>query len=146
MAVPSGPVAGSTEAERAMFDFVDAYDRAYERAAEDHGMTVAQACVLGRLSRPRGMGELAEELGCDASNVTQIVTRLEARHLVERQPDPADRRSRQLSRTAEGDGLNAEFERSFEFARAATSNLSLAEQTQLAELLRKALGEDGGAA
>lgn len=141
MAVPSGPVAASTDAERAMFDFVDAYDRAYEIAAEQHGMSVAQACVLGRVSRPRGMGELADELGCDASNITQIVTRLEARDLVERHAHPDDRRSRQLTRTAAGDTLNAAFEQSFEFARAAASQLSLEEQAQLAELLRKALGQ-----
>lgn len=124
-----------------MFDFVDAYDRAYEIAAEQHGMSVAQACVLGRISRPRGMRELADELGCDASNITQIVTRLEARGLVERRANPDDRRSRQLTRTPAGDDLNADFERSFEFARAATSKLTRAEQDQLAELLRKALGQ-----
>lgn len=140
MAVPSGPVSASSDAERAMFDFVDAYDRAYEAAAEQHGMSVAQACVLGRISRPRGMSELAEELSCDASNITQIVTRLEARNLVERRADPNDRRSRQLTRTAAGDELNAAFEQAFEFARAAASNLSLDEQAQLADLLRKALG------
>ncbi|BCJ47323.1 hypothetical protein GCM10010168_70880 [Actinoplanes ianthinogenes] len=141
MAVPSGPVSASTEAERAMFDFVDAYDRAYETAAEQHGMSVAQACVLGRISRPRGMRELADELGCDASNITQIVIRLEARELVERHANPDDRRSRQLHRTAAGDELNAAFEETFEFARTAASNLSLQEQAQLAGLLRKALGK-----
>jgi DNA-binding MarR family transcriptional regulator len=141
MAVPSGPVSASTEAERAMFDFVDAYDRAYESAAEQHGMSVAQACVLGRISRPRGMRELADELGCDASNITQIVTRLEARELVERHANPDDRRSRQLTRTAAGDNLNAAFEKTFEFARAATSKLTIEEQAQLADLLRKALGQ-----
>lgn len=141
MQVPSGPVATSSDAERAMFDFVDAYDRAYEIAAEQHGMSVAQACVLGRVSRPRGMGELADELGCDASNITQIVTRLEARDLVERHAHPDDGRSRQLTRTSAGDALNAAFEKSFEFARAAASQLNLDEQAQLAELLRKALGQ-----
>ena len=122
-----------------MFDFVDAYDRAYEVAAAKHELSVAQACVLGRISQRRGMGDLADELGCDASNITQIVTRLEARDLTERHPNPEDRRSRQLSRTAAGDTLYAAFERSFEFARAATSNLSVDEQEQLANLLRKAL-------
>lgn len=128
-----------------MFDFVDAYDRAYETAAEEHALSVAQACVLGRITRRRGMRELADELGCDASNITQIVTRLEARGLVERHANPDDRRSRQLARTPEGDALNAAFESSFAFARAAASNLSVAEQAQLAELLRKALGRPDAA-
>src|SRR5918994_7654299 len=90
VAVPSGPVAASTDAERAMFDFVDAYDRAYETAAAEHGLSVAQACVLGRLTDPRGMRELADELGCDASNVTQIIARLESRDLVRRRTHPTD--------------------------------------------------------
>jgi DNA-binding MarR family transcriptional regulator len=139
MAVPSGPVTASTDAERAMFDFVDAYDRAYETAALKHGLSVAQACVLGRLAEPRGMRELADELGCDASNVTQIIARLETRDLVRRQTGPHDRRSRQIIRTAGGSALYAEFEESFEFARSAISNLSAQEQDQLASLLRKAL-------
>lgn len=145
MAVPSGPVAASTEAERAMFDFVDAYDRAYETAAVRHGLSAAQACVLGRLTEPRGMGELADELGCDASNVTQIVVRLEARDLVKRHPGPHDRRSRQIVRTPAGTALYGEFEESFAFGRAAVSHLDAREQDQLATLLRKALGAAGRA-
>jgi DNA-binding MarR family transcriptional regulator len=144
MAVPSGPVRASSDAERAMFDFVDAYDRAYETAATEHGLSVAQACVLGRLTDPRGMRELADELGCDASNVTQIIARLEGRDLVQRHVNPNDRRSRQIVRTATGDALYADFEESFAFARAATANLSTAEQDRLATLLRKALGTAGG--
>lgn len=141
MAVPSGPVTPSSETERAMFDFVDAYDRAYEVAAEEHDLSVAQACVLGRISRPRGMRELADELGCDASNVTQIVSRLETRGLVERQANPDDRRFKEVRRTAAGDALNDDFEKSFEFARNASSQLSAREQADLAKLLRKALGQ-----
>src|ERR671917_2331638 len=121
MAVPSGPVTASTDAERAMFDFVDAYDRAYETAATEHGLSVAQACVLGRIASPRGMRELADELGCDASNITQIIARLEARDLVRRHTHPADRRSRQIVRTADGRARYAQFEESFEFARSAVA-------------------------
>ncbi|MFD0884443.1 MarR family winged helix-turn-helix transcriptional regulator [Streptosporangium algeriense] len=139
MAAPSGPVAASTDVERAMFDFVDAYDRAYETAALEHGLSVAQACVLGRLTRQIGMRELADELSCDASNITQIISRLEARDLVHRRPHPGDGRSRQIVRTPDGAALYAAFEESFEFARSATANLSAREQDQLATLLRKAL-------
>jgi DNA-binding MarR family transcriptional regulator len=132
----------STEVEQAMFDFVDAYDRAFETAAGEHGLSVAQACVLGRITTRRGMGELAAELGCDASNITQIIRRLEARSLVERQPNPDDGRSRQIVRTDQGEAVYAAFERSFEFARSAAAKLSAAEQEQLSELLRKAVSKD----
>lgn len=139
MAVPSVPVSASTEVERAMFEFVDAYTLAWEGAAREHGMSAAHACVLGRVETPRGMGELAEELRCDASNITQIVTRLEARALVHREPNPDDGRSRQIVRTPDGDALYNAFEQSFDFSRVTAANLSSAEQTQLAALLSKAL-------
>ncbi|WP_454197765.1 MarR family winged helix-turn-helix transcriptional regulator [Nocardia sp. Marseille-Q1738] len=139
MAVPAGPVSTSTDLEQVMFEFVDAYNHAFEDAAREHAMSMAHACVLGRVGTPRGMGELAEELGCDASNITQIVTRLEGRSLVQRQTNPEDRRFRQIQRTAEGDAVNAAFEESFDFPRRAGANLTPDEQHQLTELLRKAL-------
>jgi DNA-binding MarR family transcriptional regulator len=144
MAVPSGPVTASTDAERAMFDFVDAYDRAYESAATKHGLSAAQACVLGRLTDPRGMRELADEVGCDASNITQIVARLEGRDLVRRHTNPNDRRSRHIVRTPTGAALYADFEATFAFARSAIANLSPEEQDRLTALLRKALGPAAG--
>jgi len=140
MSVPSGPVAPSTEAECALFDLVDAYDRAYEAAASSQLLSGAQACVLGRLTAPRGMGALADELGCDASNITQIVARLERRGLVTREPDPADRRGRVITRTLAGDDLNERFEEAFDFGRDAVQRLSRSEQDQLTALLRRALG------
>ncbi|MDP3894651.1 MarR family winged helix-turn-helix transcriptional regulator [Nocardioides sp.] len=142
MALPSGPTATSSEAEAVLFELVDHYDRAYEAAAAQLSLTAAQACLLGRLDERHGMGALAEELGCDASNVTQIVARLEALDLVKREPDPGDRRARLVARTPGGDELNRRFEEAFTFARSAMGRLSVAEQERLASLLRKALGRD----
>lgn len=140
MALPNGPVATSSEAEAALFDLVDVYDRAYESAAAELSLSPAQACVLGRLVERRRMGALAEELGCDASNITQIVVRLEALGLVTREPNPQDRRARLVARTPRGDEVSRRFEEAFTFARAAVGRLSSDEQDQLAALLRKALG------
>ncbi|KGN30070.1 MarR family transcripitonal regulator [Knoellia sinensis KCTC 19936] len=140
MAAPSGPVTASSDVESAMFDFVDAYDRAYESAAQEHDLSVAHACVLGRLVDQRSMGDLADELGCDASNITQIVRRLESRGLVERHAGSDDRRLRHIVRTGEGETLYAAFEQSFEFARAASKRLTRAERRELERLLRKASG------
>lgn len=123
-----------------MFEFVDAYDRAYEIAAAEHDLSVAQACVLGRIGSPRSMRDLADELRCDPSNITQIASRLDARDLIERRADSDDARFRLLSRTPAGDALYAAFEQSFEFARAASSHLSAEEQDVLSGLLLKALG------
>lgn len=140
MVLPNGPVTTSSEAEAALFDMVDLYDRAYQEAASVLSLSAAQACVLGRLEERRGMGALAEELGCDASNVTQIVTRLEALGLVSREPDPHDRRARLVTRTARGDQTNRRFEEAFGFARSAVGRLSPREQDELTRLVRKALG------
>ncbi|MFD0690159.1 MarR family winged helix-turn-helix transcriptional regulator [Actinomadura fibrosa] len=140
MALPNKPATTSSEAEAAMFDLVDVYDRAYEAAAAELSLSTAQACVLGRLDEPRGMGALAEELGCDASNITQIVVRLEALGLAVRQPNPRDRRSRLVARTPQGDEVNQRFATAFTFARTAVGRLSPDEQDQLTALLRKALG------
>ena len=140
MALPNGPVTTSSEAEAALFDLVDLYDRAYEAAAAELSLSPAQACVLGRLDERRGMGALAEELGCDASNITQIVARLEALGLVTREPDPRDRRARLVTRTPRGDKINHRFATAFAFARTAVGRLSPDEQDQLTALLRKALG------
>lgn len=140
MALPSGPTSTSSETETVLFELVDVYDRAYEAAATTLSLSAAQACVLGRLQERRGMGALAEELGCDASNITQIVARLEAVDLVVREPDPSDRRARLVARTRRGDELNRRFEETFAFARKAVDRLSIDEQSQLTALLRKALG------
>lgn len=133
------PIAG--EVEDTFYDFVDSYDRAYEAAAASQQLSVAQVCVLVRLDQSRGMSSLATELGCDASNITQIVARLESRGLVIRQPDPADGRARLLARTPDGDAVSAGFDSAFLFAREAKSRLSTDERTQLTALLRKALGD-----
>ncbi|MEO3795953.1 MarR family transcriptional regulator [Nonomuraea sp. B10E15] len=140
MALPNGPVATSSKAEAVLFDLVDIYDRAYEAAAAEVSLSSAQACVLGRLDERRGMGALAEELGCDASNITQIVARLEALGLVTREPNPRDRRARLVARTPRGDETNQRFATAFTFARTAVGRLSPDEQDQLTALLRKALG------
>lgn len=140
MALPNGPVATTSEAEAALFDLVDVYDRAFESAAAALSLTPAQACLLGRLDERHGMGALAEELGCDASNITQIVARLEALDLVTREPSPHDGRARLVSRTPRGDATNRKFEETFAFARTAISRLSPDEQEELTRLVRKALG------
>src|SRR5437667_9076539 len=57
--------------------------------------------------RPLPMGRLADTLGCDASNVTGLVDRLEARGLVRRRPSAYDRRVKVLLLTPAGSRLRA---------------------------------------
>jgi DNA-binding MarR family transcriptional regulator len=124
--------------EHQLWDFVSAYDVAFERAAEAHGLSAAQACTLTPLLRGRWtMRALADELSCDASNVTQIVGRLEARGLARREPDPDDGRVRQVAITPAGRDLRAAVERSFSFPREALARLEPDEREQLERLLAR---------
>ena len=75
-----------------------------ERSAE-LDLSAPQARALHHLGEPRTMGELAEMLCCDASNVTGIVDRLEARGVVERQVVPGDRRVKRIVLTDAGQAL-----------------------------------------
>ncbi|MFJ6478990.1 MULTISPECIES: MarR family winged helix-turn-helix transcriptional regulator [unclassified Streptomyces] len=76
--------------------------REFAAAAAQHGLTSTQARVLAQLDGPVPMRGLATLLVCDASNVTGIVDRLEARELVRREPDPADRRVKNVVATDAG--------------------------------------------
>lgn len=126
-----------------VWDFVYAYDAAYDRAARAAGLSSAQACLLDHLeSGSRTMGELAAELLCDASNVTQLVSRLEGGGLVDRVPDPADRRVKRVSITQAGRGARREVHRAFDFPTARLGRLTEQEQRRLSELLAKTLAPD----
>ncbi|MGW6688289.1 MarR family winged helix-turn-helix transcriptional regulator [Streptomyces sp. NPDC054961] len=76
--------------------------RDFAAAAARHGLTSTQAKVLAQLKGPLPMRGLAALLVCDASNVTGIVDRLEARELVRREPDPVDRRVKNVVATDAG--------------------------------------------
>ncbi|MDP9096012.1 MAG: MarR family transcriptional regulator [Pseudomonadota bacterium] len=65
-----------------------------DRRARAHGMTRAQWVMLLRLERQPGLSqkELSELLEVEPITVARLADRLEARHLIERRADPADRR------------------------------------------------------
>ena len=87
------------------------------------------------------MNALAEQLHCDASNITGIVDRLEERALIERRPDPADRRVRRLAITAKGAELREQMLGKLFEPPAAIERLPAADQRALRDLLHKALAE-----
>ncbi len=128
--------------EEQLYDFVYLYDAAFDRAAQETGLSAAQACLLVQLRRrSRSMSDLAAELACDASNVSHLVARLEARGLVAREPDPSDRRSRHVSITAAGRRACRSLEKRFTLPAERVGRLSEPEQHQLARLLGKILAD-----
>jgi DNA-binding MarR family transcriptional regulator len=87
------------------------------------------------------MSRLAETLSCDASNVTGLVDRLEARGLVRRRTSARDRRVKVLELTPAGLGLRAQLlkrmaERSLPLAR-----LPAAERRMLVRILEGLVDE-----
>jgi DNA-binding MarR family transcriptional regulator len=109
------------------------------RAVAPLGLTEPQALLIRRLREPMSMGTAAEALGCDASNLTGIVDRLEKRGLVERRTVATDRRVKELVLTEAGRGVLGQLE---ELVTAAPglSDLGGEEQDALIGLLRRALG------
>ena len=88
------------------FELVAAH---FAAAVAELDLAPAQARALHELDldRPISMRELAERLKSDPSNVTGLIDRLEARGLVERRPDPTDRRIKGLALTPAGAQLRA---------------------------------------
>ncbi|MBD0708024.1 MULTISPECIES: MarR family winged helix-turn-helix transcriptional regulator [unclassified Streptomyces] len=118
------------------------YYEEYERAAARHSLTGAQARVLGLLSiDPLPMRRIAQKLKCEPSNITGIVDRLEARGLVERRPDPADRRVKLAAPTEEGRATAHHLRESLHFAREPLGDLTEVERALLRDLLKRMLGE-----
>lgn len=126
--------------EQRLWDFVYAYDAAYDRAARSAGLSAAQACLLKAVcEEPRTMGELATYLLCDASNVTQLVNRLEAADLVTRVPETTDRRSKRVAITGAGAEVNRRVRHAFNFPHQRIDRLSPESQRILTELLNELL-------
>ncbi|WP_258016013.1 MarR family winged helix-turn-helix transcriptional regulator [Streptomyces sp. AJS327] len=119
------------------------YHEEYEHAAAGFSLTGAQARVLALLARePTPMRKVAQQLKCEPSNITGIVDRLENRGLVERRPDPADRRVKLAAATEEGVATAEQLRGGLDFAREPLAELSPAERALLRDLLRRMLTND----
>ncbi len=116
-----------------------------------HVPTVAATCDLTepqchvlRLLDPESttpMRRLAEQLRCDASNVTGIVDRLEGRGLVERRACPRDRRVKELALTPAGAALRIDILDRLGQPPEPIGRLSPKDMELLCTILRKALGK-----
>jgi DNA-binding MarR family transcriptional regulator len=88
------------------------------------------------------MGQLAETLSCDASNVTGLVDRLERRGLVRRRPSDHDRRVKVIELTPAGTRVRADLRRHIGGGSCAFSRLSPSDRKALVSLLETLLGEE----
>ncbi|MBH5333607.1 MarR family transcriptional regulator [Streptomyces pactum] len=117
---------------------VRGYYHDFSRAAARHGLTTAQARALSAVDRsPLPMRILADRLVCDASNATGLITRLEARGLVERTPSAHDRRVKLVTPTAAGTELIARLRAEMHGVHQALEALTDEERAALATLLHR---------
>jgi DNA-binding MarR family transcriptional regulator len=105
----------------------------------EYGLKPPQFFALNALDTPVPMSSIANVLRCDRSAVTWITDRLEERGYVERRSDARDRRVKLLALTDEGRRVREEIRARLATPPAALQRLSLPEQRQLRDLLRKAL-------
>jgi DNA-binding MarR family transcriptional regulator len=110
-------------------------------AASELDLHPAQAGALLQLSSPLPMNELAALLGCDNSNVTGLIDRLEGRGLVTRRPSSEDRRVKHVVLTSEGQMLRGRMLERVGRAVADFERLSADELGQLRDILLRVLGD-----
>jgi DNA-binding MarR family transcriptional regulator len=111
--------------------------------ADELDLSAVQCHVLHLIEpeRPVPMGRLADTLGCDASNVTGLVDRLEARGLVWRRPAVEDRRVKVIQLTPTGTRLRAELLRHMTGRSCRLSSLSAGDRRSLVRILEALVEE-----
>jgi len=90
---------------------------------------------------PQPMGALAGELRCDASNITWLADRLEARGLVERHTAASDRRVKTLALTEAGRAVRDQIAEHFRTPPPQLLALPVHELRALRHLLHKCIEE-----
>lgn len=86
-----------------------ALDDSYLRASRELGLTAQQAEVLCAALRPQSVGELAQVLRCDRSNVSRLVDRAARHGWLWRREDEADGRVSLIELSPTGERLARKF-------------------------------------
>ena len=114
--------------------------RSFDAQAREIGVTRPQWQVLVVLRRHEGVnqGGLAELLDVEPITVCRMVDRLQEADLVERRPDPADRRSWRLFLTAKAEELLAQLRPlGLRFEAEALDGVSASERSALIAMLER---------
>jgi DNA-binding MarR family transcriptional regulator len=91
-----------------------AMDATYTQASRELGLTAQQAELLCAAMRPAAIGDLAEVLRCDRSNVSRLVDRAATRGLLYRRGEETDGRVTVIELTADGQRLAERFIKTLE--------------------------------
>jgi DNA-binding MarR family transcriptional regulator len=98
---------------RAVTDLAGLVRERAQDAGRELGLSPPAAMALAELTGRMSMGELGQRLGCERSFITAIADELEAKALVRRELDPADRRQRNIALTQRGSALRARLDAEF---------------------------------
>ena len=132
---------GACEAWQLLVRFSFTQRSSLPALAAELDLSPAQCHLLSLLEpdQPTPMGQLAGALSCDASNVTGLVDRLEARGLLRRSPSAEDRRVKVLSLTPLGGRIRSALLERMTSSPPTLERLSEADQRALARILRRLL-------
>jgi MarR family transcriptional regulator, organic hydroperoxide resistance regulator len=121
-----------------IMQWLDGIRIATTELAEEYELTKVQLVVMKVVQEHHrlSMGQLADILHCDASNVTGMVERLVKQGLLSRQPAESDRRTKMLTLTAKGTGVMTAIRAALP-GRLHCDRLDATEAEQFAGLLRK---------
>ena len=141
MAVRNGTADAARDAQRYFFEIGMQQRRRAGAALAEVDLTFAQAHMLRLLEpgQPLPMSALAERLLCDASNVTGLADRLEARGLVRRESAEGDRRVKALTITTKGTKLRGRVLEIMTEPPAAIAALSQGDKRALRDILARAV-------
>jgi DNA-binding MarR family transcriptional regulator len=129
------------EAWALFFELMHVHIREFPQLAAECELSSVQAHVLRLISpeTPVPMSAIAEYLSCDASNVTGLVDRLEARGLIERQSSEHDRRVKMLALTDTGAQLRTRLMERLADPPAFITTLSREDLNTLKDVMHRAL-------
>jgi len=121
-----------------LFQHFRAEKRNWSTGCEEFDLTLPQAHLLRSLTpaTPMKMNVLAEALHCDASNITGLVDKLEARGIIQRQSDRGDRRVKMIALTQAGIRFRAKLMERLSQPSPAITGLSLTDKRALRRIVK----------
>ncbi len=105
----STPTGGPKHISRGLVRLMMAMEEAYTQVSREVGLTAQQAQLLCTAQRSAPVGDIAEALGCDRSNVTRLVDRVAGRGFIHRRDDESDGRVKLVELSPEGQRLVQRF-------------------------------------
>ena len=121
----------------AMTEFIGQVMQRGERLADSFDVPVSCMKAIHRVEGAVSMKDLGRMMHCDPSFVTMVADALEERGLARREPNPADRRIKNLVLTEHGLAVKAAIEQAMLGQMPWALALDSAERQQLLDLIRK---------